>query len=375
MEVDLSKVRRNYLRIRALDPAARVMAVLKGDAYGLGAGPIARALSTEGVHAFAVDSVAEAVELREAGVREQILVIDDVADNAVPAVQHQLTPAIANVELLRAYEAAAKRLGRRVAVWLVVNVGFNRCGERTADGRRRLFERARLAENLDVQAVSAHLSYSHGDVAISTSQMADYDAAVRLARDVLEHPVQTSLLATHGIVRWSGAFRTDWIRPGLLLYGEHTFEERMLDAEVRARLEPFESVLTLRARISQLISVDTDQPVGYGSRYRARAGQRLATLTLGYGHGYGSPTSDHGLEAIVHGRRVPLIGAAGMDALQVDVTDVPDVRLWDWATLIGRQDQCSISVSDVARRAGTPIYQAIRQLRCSRTYVADSTQH
>jgi len=368
LEIDLTAVRHNLSFVRRFAHGAKVMAVVKGDAYGLGALVISRLLEAEGVEAFAVDSIAEAVCLRAGGIGRPILIIDgDVPDNIPLAIAHQLMPGIAQEELLLAYEDFAAREGVRHPVWLVANVGFNRSGHRDLEGFTRFALRASECLHLDVRGVYAHLSNSNREAEVTLSQIDGFRRAADRAQEIFGAGLETSLFASHGLLRWSGMFRTDWLRPGLILYGEHAFVEELIEPQLAEALQDLRPAVSLRARVTQVLDFDAEEGVGYGLAYKTRAGQRLATVSLGYGGGY--PYGARPLEALVKGARAPLAGAVGMDALQLDVTGIPDVGLYDWVTLAGAEGDERISIRELARAAAMTPYELLRQLRAQRRYV------
>jgi alanine racemase len=367
MEVDLDAVRHNLGLTRRLAGGARVMAVVKGDAYGTGAGVVAPFLERCGADAFAVDSVAEGIALREAGVRRPIMVIDgDVPDNAALAIRHELTPGIPHETLLDAYQAAAASAGRTLPVWLLANLGFNRAGHRAPVRFLELAAAAAHRPNLAVQAVYAHMTNAEGRADISERQVEDFTALAGAVRGVLGRAIETSLFASHGVPRWASAVPTDWVRPGLLLYGEHVYDPRLVEPEALAAAAELRPAVALRARVIGVRDFDREEGVGYGQHHLAAPGQRLATLAFGFGGGY--PYVAGTLWALARGRRAPLFGHPGMDAMQVDVTGIPGLDLYDWTTLLGSDGGQRLSVADLARAAGTTPYQLLSSLRCARAY-------
>jgi alanine racemase len=368
LEIDLSAIRHNLSVIRRFTHGARLMAVVKGDAYGLGAPVISRLLEDNGVEAFAVDSIAEAIALRVCGIGKPILIIDgDVPENIPFAVAHQLMPGIAQEELLLAYENFAARRGVRHPVWLVANVGFNRSGHRQLERFTRFALRASECQHLEVKGVYAHLSNSNGEAGITLAQIESFQRVADSAREIFGAEIETSLFASHGLLRWSGMFQTGWLRPGLILYGEHAFIEELIEPETAEALQEMRPAVSLRARITQVLDFESEEGIGYGHIYKTSAGQRLATVSLGHGSGY--PYGARGLEVLVKGMRAPLAGAVGMDALQVDITRVPNVSLYDWVTLVGVEGNERISVRDLARAAMMSPYELLRQLRAQRQYI------
>lgn len=372
LEIDLDAVRRNLDRIGDFSGGARTMAVLKSDAYGLGAVPIAQALERQGVGAFATDNVAEAIELRKHGISLPILIIDgDLPDNAAWALEYGLMPGIADEELLNAYQHAAAQTSRVHPVWLVANVGFNRCGFRDPERFSRFLKEVKACVNLEVRGVYAHLTDATGDAAVSLAQIHEYQVLFGLAREVLGSALESSLFASHGLLRWARKFPTDWVRPGVLLFGEHAFDETLTEHDVIEAAGHFQPAVRMRSRIAHLLDFTQSEDVGYGQRVRTRSGQRLATISAGFGSGY--PLHGHGLYVLVNGARAPVFGDSGMDALQVDVTGLPQAALYQWITLAGADGSERISFSDLARSAGTTIYQMLSGLRCRRVHLQQET--
>ena len=369
LEVDLAALRHNVRLIERIAGSAKVMAVVKGDAYGLGASVVVPALQSCGVPAFAVDTIAEGIELRNAGIDKPILIIDgDVPDNARLAVTHDLTPGIAHEQLLDAYEAAAASHSRRHPVWLVTNVGFNRSGYRSLDAFESFVHEARECRHLEVKGVYAHLTNSNSDAEITRAQIEEFETLARVARQVLGPALETSLFASHGTLRWAQSFPTDWVRPGLLLYGEHNFTDEQMAGSIADLWKQFQPVVSLRARIIHLLDFNSAEGVGYGQHHRTKANQQLATVALGFGGGYPSPPRN--AYALVNGRRAAVFGDIGMDALQLDVTGISGVSLYDWATLIGDDGSGErITVSSLARAAQISPYELLRKLRCHRSYI------
>jgi alanine racemase len=368
LEVDLAAVRHNVEVIRRAAGGARIMAVVKGDAYGLGATVIARALETWGVPTLAVDNVAEGVSLRANGISAPVMIIDgDVPDNAPLAVKHGLMPGIAHERLLAAYEGAARRRGGKHPIWLAANVGFNRAGYRDPEKFARFAARASECRHLEVRGIYAHLTNSNSDADLTLAQIEEYGRQAERARQLLGAGLETSLFASHGLVRWARAFPTDWVRPGILLCGEHDFVGEELEPEAADLLRQFRPVVSLRARVIHLLEFSGVEGVGYGQHHHTEPGQRLATVAVGFGGGYPSPPGR--AYALAGGRRAAVFGKVGMDALQIDVTDVTGLALDDWATLIGCDGAERVSVRDLARAAGTSPYELLRRLRCHRIYV------
>lgn len=367
LEIDLDAIGHNLGLTRRLAGGARVMAVVKGDAYGTGAEVVAPFLERCGADGFAVDSVAEGIGLRRAGVTRPIMVIDgDVPDNAALAIDHDLVPGIPHETLLDAYQAAAAGAGRRHPIWLLANVGFNRAGHREPDAFLELVAAAARRPNLEVRAIYAHMTNAEGRADVSERQVEEFTTLAGAVRGELGLAVETSLFASHGVPRWASVVPTDWVRPGLLLYGEHLFDANLVERDALAAVSALRPAITLRSRVIGLRDFRRAEGVGYGQHHVTRAGQRLATVAFGFGSGY--PYVAGRLWALARGRRAPVFGHPGMDAMQVDVNDVPALELYDWVTLIGRDGEQRLSVVDLARAAATNPYALLSSLRCARVY-------
>jgi len=368
LEVDLDAIVHNLQVLSQLAYGAKIMAVLKSNAYGLGACVLARLLQSFGVQAFAVDNIAEGIELRASGITEPILIIDGgLPDNTLLAVAHNLMPGIPHEDLLLAYDRAAEGLEDKYPIWLVANVGFNRSGYRNIERFTEFVLKARECQNLEVKAVYAHLTNSNGDINTNLAQIDDFKQIIKISRKLLGSDIETSLFASHGLVRWAKLLSTDWVRPGLLLYGEHAFDEDLIKPETKEVIRKLRPAIRLRAKIINLLNFSCSEAVGYGQKHMINPGQSLATVSTGFGSGY--PFRSPKLHALVHGQKVPLFGEVGMDALQVNVTNVPDLKLYDWITLIGADGDERISVHSLALDAETTPYQLLSGLYFTHSYI------
>lgn len=368
LEVDCSAIRHNAGIIKRLSGGAKLMAVVKGNAYGLGAHVVARILQACGASAFAVDNVAEGIALRASGIAEPIFIIDgDMPHNADLAVTHNLIPGIAHEDLLMSYQRAGEKAQVKLPIWIVANVGFNRSGYRDEKNLARFTQVARGCDHLEVRAIYAHLTNSNDDSPVTLTQIRAFEKLVSVAEDICGSKLETSLFASHGLVRWARSFATDWVRPGLLFYGEHAFDEAVTDSETLDVVRQLRPAVSLRSRIAHLLDFTSEEGVGYSQHNKTRAGQRLATVAIGFRSGY--PFGNRNLYALVHGRRAPIFGNVGMDTLQIDVTQIQQAQLCDWVTLIGKEGDEHISIRALADAAAMTPYELMSRIDCQRVYV------
>jgi alanine racemase len=348
-EIDLGAVQPNVGRVReAVGGRVRLFGVVKADAYGHGAVPVARALEPL-CHALAVSLVEEGLELRAAGIRAPILVLgayynrhqDDV-------IAERLTPVIYERGDLERFAAAARRLGRRVDVHVKVDTGMSRLGVGPGELAATL-ERLAALPQLRLAGLCTHFASADLEEAAATeAQLATFQAALESAGagslpGVIRHAANSA-----AAVRFPAA-RLDAVRPGLALYGAMPSDIVQL-----AGLEPS---LALRTRIMAVREIPAGTGVSYGGTWRATRPTRVATLPIGYADGY--PRHIRHASVLLAGRRAPIIGVVCMDMLMIDVTDLPEAALAGPVTLIGRDGADQITVDDLARWAGTINYEIL----------------
>jgi len=355
VEVSLKAIAQNLRTVRRhIGPKPEILAVVKSNAYGLGAVPVTKALAKAGAERFGVTCSNEGVELREAGIRKPILVLTGFWPGEEKRfVENRLTPTVTRVEDVRLLEHAAKsaRLKSRFRFHLKINTGMNRLG--ISPSELRAFAEA-LADcrHLELEGTFTHFASAEDFGARQT------DDQENLFRECLDRLHSLGLspgivhMANSGAVCARPSTWADMIRPGAILYGYYqSFDPPQKGREVRERL-PLEPSLSLRARIITLRNLALGQSVGYGARFTTQRPTRIAVINAGYADGIMRQRSNHGC-VLVRGRLVPIVGTVSMDLTTIDVTDVPAVELGDIVTIYGKDGSAEIRVSDVAREIGT----------------------
>jgi alanine racemase len=350
-EIDLGAVQRNFQRVReAVGTAVRVFGVVKADAYGHGAVPVARALEPL-CQALAVSLVEEGLELRAAGIRAPILVLGAYYNRHHDEVlAERLTPVVYDLGDLERFGETATRRGRRAEVHVKIDTGMSRLGI-SVDELQAAFAVFDRHPSLRLAGLCTHFASADlpdrtiTDEALARFETCVFEARARGFEGLVNHAANSA-----AAVRFAGA-RLDAVRPGLALYGAMPSNEVSL-----AGLEPS---LRLRTRIMAVHDVPAGTAVSYGGLWRASRRSRIATLPLGYADGY--PRHVSGASVLVAGRRVPVVGAVCMDMLMIDVTDVPAAVASAGAevTLLGRDGAEEIGVDDLARWAGTINYEIL----------------
>ncbi|QIB66740.1 alanine racemase [Kineobactrum salinum] len=353
--LDLRALRHNVALARELAPTARLMAVVKANAYGHGAVTMARALEPL-ADALAVACSEEAVELRRAGIRCPILLLEGVFEAAelALAAEHDLWITIDNDTQLRWLEQTS--LPGPLACWLKIDTGMHRLGvapEQARDYHRRLLASGKLA---GPPVLSTHFSCADElDKPQTRQQIELFETSCEGLSGL------RSAANSPGVLAWPQA-HYDWIRPGFMLWGNSPFTVPQPQAD---RLRP---VMTLCSAVISVRDVAAGETVGYGATWQARRPSRVATVTIGYGDGY-PRTAGNGTPVLVNGRRAPLAGRVSMDMITIDVTDLPPVAVGDPVILWG----AGLPVGEVARASSTIGYELLTRMpmRTPRVIVAD----
>ncbi|NML28286.1 alanine racemase [Zoogloea dura] len=355
LEVDLGAIQANWRLLRSRLEGAECAAVVKADAYGLGARQVAEALYRVGCRRFFVAHLGEGMALRLVLPSDaQIHVLHGVpAGCEADCLAHGLVPVLNSVAQLRAWQQLAGRQGRALPAILQVDTGMARLGL-AADELAALVGAPGGLEGIVPRHLMSHLVAAEDPAeGINRLQLERF----RQARSLLPG-VKASLANSSGIFL-GPEYHFDLARPGAALYGV---------APVVGQANPMRAVIRLRARVIQTRRVPVGAGVGYGHAWQAQRPSRIATLAVGYADGYLRSLGNRG-EVGFEGRRLPVIGKVSMDTLTVDVTDVPEGHLEEGG-LVDVADPLG-DVDAIASRAGTIGYEVLTSLgrRYARSYV------
>lgn len=355
-EIDLNQLAANFKRIKErVASTARIMAVVKANAYGHGAVECARRLAAEGADWFGVALPEEAIQLRKAGVTQPVLCLAGYwAGHAAVCIQHRLTPVIYRLDMLDALNQAAAEAGAIVDVHVKVDTGMGRLGVRFDE----ISEFAGAVErfrNVRVDGLMTHLAAADDASCqpLTLDQIRRFDEAVGAFRERGYRPTHLHLANSAGVF----GHRESWgnmVRPGGVLYG--LWRDVLPLTVSDPKLVP---VMSLYSRIIMLKWVPPGETIGYGCTFEASRRSLIATLPIGYHDGYMRGFSNRA-HVIVRGVYAPVVGRVSMDLTLIDVTDVAGVDLHDEVTLLGwdhRNPERRIKAEDLARIAGTLSYE------------------
>ena len=351
--VDLSALRRNVEAVRRRVGGAKIMAVVKANAYGHGLVRTSQALLDYGVDALGVAFLEEGVALRRAGISAPIHVLGGIIGNQISHfIEHDLQLTASSTFKLDQIEACAAEMGRRAQVHLKIDTGMERIGVHW-DNAATLFEAAGKVRNCDIVGVFSHLAESDAeDPSFTRQQIERFDEALSFfERRGLPTPVRH--LANSGAVLQHPEATYDMVRPGLMLYGIYPSATVPRTVEV-------EPVLTLVSRVVYFKVVRAGASVSYERTWTAPRDTRMVTIPVGYGDGYARGLSGKA-EVLLNGKRYPVRGRVTMDALMVEI-GADSAYNGDEVVLLGSQGDTLIRCEELADHIGTIPYEVLTMI-------------
>lgn len=355
VEVNLSNLDYNIKNIRAKIGDRDMIGVIKADAYGHGSVKVAEVLRENGVKIFAIATLQEAITLREAGAREEIIMLGLTPDMyADTIVNYDITPVVCDAANAAAIDAAAAAAGKTVRGLIAVDTGMGRIGylpdDANIDAAVEDVKKIAALKNFKIRGLFSHMSTADAfDKTYSHEQEAKYNKFYdALTAAGVEIPWKT--LANSASIMELPTVHFDACRPGIILYGCYPSDE------VDVNELSIKPVMSVKANIVHLKDVPAGFSVGYGRRYISKKPSKIATLALGYADGYPRPYSQFA-KVIVNGVMAPVAGNICMDQCMVDVTDVPDVKVGDEVIIMGTDGKNTILADDIAKATGTINYE------------------
>ncbi|MCW8886462.1 MAG: alanine racemase [Motiliproteus sp.] len=341
--VNLNAIRHNYQTAKSLIPNAKATAIVKANAYGHGAVAVAQALASE-ADAFGVACLEEALELRQAGITNPILLLEGFfeAEELEAIDQYDLETAIHNQQQIEWLKKA--KLQRPLKIWLKIDTGMGRLGfntEQFPDAYRQLNQ----SSNTDSIVLMSHFARADETQCDETQNQIERFQSVTQG---LNHPI--SLANSPGILAWPQS-QGDWIRPGMMLYGASPLDHG------NANSAQLKSAMTLQSGIISIKEFQPGESIGYGAHFTCQRPSKIAVVAMGYGDGY-PRTAPPNTPVLINGQRCPLVGRVSMDMLTVDVTDLDQVDIGDGVIFWGED----LTVTEVAEHCGTIGYEMVTRL-------------
>lgn len=347
IEIDRAALQHNIEALQSkLPPQCRLMPAVKADAYGHGAALVSKELNRLGVDAFCVASVSEGVELREHGVKGEILVLGYTHPEEFPLLGScDLTQTVVDYE----YARLLGSYGQEIHVHIGVDTGMRRLGERS-ENMERICDIFKM-KNLAVDGIFTHLcaadTHEPGDVAFTKKQADSFFEVVReLEKRGYPRP-KLHMQSSYGVLNYP-ELAADYARVGIALYGVLSTKEDTL--KWGGFLRP---VLSLKARVAAVRGLYAGESAGYGRQFVADCERTIATIAIGYADGLPRALSGGTGSVLVKGHKCPILGRVCMDQTIVDVSGIPEIKAGDTAVLVGRSGEEEISVCDLAEQTGT----------------------
>jgi alanine racemase len=363
VEVNLTRLTENLNLIRKQVAPAKIMTILKANAYGHGLVKVARHMVAHGADYLGVAVLEEGILLREQGITAPILVLGGIMGNQVPLfIKHKLTLTASSVEKLEQVEATAAQMGVQARVHLKIDTGMERIGVHyySADV---LLEASLGCRNVIVEGIFSHFATADSaDLAYARLQLERFQEVLRFyERRSLPPPPLRHMANSAAILQLPESY-FDLVRPGIILYGVYPSSEI-------ARTLPVRPALTWKSNVVYFKVVKPGHPVGYGSTWQSDHLVRVITVPVGYGDGYFRSMSNKA-EVIVRGKRYPVVGHISMDQITINI-EWDSAYNGDEVSLIGESGDASITVDDLAEWAGTIPYEILTNIntRVPRVYV------
>ena len=351
-EVDFDKLAHNYHALRGLAPAGtKYLGLVKADAYGHGAVPVAKKLEELGADYLGVACLDEAIEVREAGVKTPILILGCTSSiYAAELVKYNITQACYDLEYAKELSAGAQKAGGTITVHIQCDTGMTRlgfmCHEETMEKSASEIIEAVKRPGLKAEGIVTHFSDSDGSEEYTMLQFGRFQDIIQRVRD-LGYEFEIRHCANSAATLLYPATYMDMIRPGIVQFGHFP------DAKMDHALCDLVPVLELKSRVATVRDVPANTPVSYGRTNTLTRPSRLAVIPVGYGDGFCRGFSNK-LTVLINGKKLPIVGRICMDMCMVDVTDAPDVKEGDVAILYG-----SDGTNDQPVEAGAEIMNTI----------------
>jgi alanine racemase len=411
-EIDLSAISHNIRQIKSIvEPeGSSILAVIKDNAYGHGAVEVARVAESENVRMFGVATVEEAMQLRQASIKTPILIFCCILpEQAKEVIQYDITQTVCDLRTCKSLSESAKRLGKKAKVHVKVDTGMGRIGI-AFDKAVELIKQIVQLPYLVIEGVYTHFASADTDEAFTTLQIERFNSTLSALNDIGIHIPIRHAAGSAGILFFRNSaerdlffrnsaerdlffrnsaerdlffrnsaerdlffrnsaerdlfFRNsaerelnfpssyyDMVRPGLILYGLYPCANPYHKVELKP-------ALSLKTRVVYLKELPAGHSVSYERTYITDRPTIVATLAVGYGHGYSRKLSNKG-EVLIRGKRAQIIGLICMDQCLCDVTNIPDVSVGDEVVLIGSQGDEEITADEIAEKVGTISYEIL----------------
>ena len=367
-EIDLNKIENKMKRIKELAGDREVIAVVKADAYGHGATSVAPVLLKNGASKLAVAVIAEGIELRDAGIKEPIMILGYTPlELGEDLINYDIEQTVYDLEYAKELSNIAKRLGKKAKIHIALDTGMGRIGFLpNEESFKDVVEICNL-DGLDVCGIFTH--FSTADEEDKTYTYEQFNKMKEFNDKLKEVGINIKLkhASNSGAIIDLPETYLDGVRAGIILYGYYPSNDVNKD---RLKLEP---ALTLKTRVSHVKTLDKDMYISYGRTFKTERKSVIATLPIGYADGYLRLLSGKA-KVIINGKFANVVGRICMDQCMIDVTDIGDVKVSDEVILLGEDGDLKFNADDMAEAMGTINYEVLCMIRhrIPRIYIKDN---
>lgn len=353
-EISLENIKFNYNSIKScLNPGVELLGVVKADAYGHGAIPVAHAIESVGCNYFAVATVDEAIALRSSGILSEILILGYSPVSSIAAlIENNIIQSVSDYDTAQKMSDLALSMGKKLRVHIKIDSGMGRLGFIYREGYYDTDTLLRITRlpGLKIEGIFTHFAVSE----VPDSDYTDKQF-VSFMKSVNEIELQSGIkfkmrhCSNSGAVCGHKQMQLDMVRPGILLYGLYPGKDYSI---------PLRPAMQLKSRIVHISTMKNGWSVSYGRKYISDGDRKIAVVPIGYADGLHHCLSGK-IEMLVNGRRVPQVGNICMDMCMLDITDAGDVSIGDVVTIFGTDRNETISAEELAEKAGTIHYELL----------------
>lgn len=351
-EIDTDAILHNLRAIKSAMPKdCMLMPVIKADAYGHGAVKVASLIADEASY-FAVATIEEAMELRNAGVKIPILILGTLSDRHFDeAVANDVTVNIYTDEMAKKLNDTARRLGIKARAHIAVDTGMGRIGISCDSEGIKLAQK--LCSYSDIEVLGIFTHFATADMLDKTTANIQAERFEDFLSELRENGISIPIkhICNSAGICDMKSYSHSMVRPGIIIYG------LMPSDEIANKLD-LKPAMSLKSHVSYIKKVKKGEGISYGHTYIAPSDRIIATVPVGYADGYPRLLSNKG-RVIIGGEFAPIVGRVCMDQFMVDITDIPNVRIDDIVTLIGKDNEREISADEIASHCETINYEIV----------------
>lgn len=351
-EINLDAIEHNFNELKnCVEDYIKLCAVIKADGYGHGAVPLAKLLQDKADY-FAVATADEAIELRNAGIKNPILILSYThVDDAEALITNDVCMTVFSLDAAEKLEKEAARLGKNALIHIAIDTGMTRIGFALNDSSVQDILAIQNLPHISIQGVFSHYACADmTDKSTSAMQTKRYCDFVKKCEDAgVRFPIH-HLCNSAGISEFDKHF--DMVRMGISLYGLYPSDE--ID-QTKIDLHP---AMTYKSHVTHVKDVPAGEGISYGHTYKTTETRRIATVSAGYADGYPRALSNQG-KVIVRGQYAPIVGRVCMDQFMIDVTDIPDVAVDDEVILWGSDNGLTVSAEEVGAMSMSFNYEIV----------------